>query len=440
MKKIPSLLGLAARAGLLLAAFTSAQAALIPIDLTNFGGQNITGINAGLPNGGDLFILNQNLGSAAGGIDLGIFANSHSWFGFSLKYSDPNRQVAVAVNSSNDSDPTVFASGGSIGSSSLWSFSSWNYAFTTPSGPVAPDMGPGSYLGFRLTTPSNDYLYGYIEATWNSSSQTFQLLSAAFEDTPNQPIIAGSASASVPEPGGAAMMGVGVLAVALGVFRHFRKTATARAKGVLPGGVVNMQSLPVALAADRPQKHSLNAPINHQSNPHIRMKKIPSLLGLAARAGLLLAAFTSAQAALIPIDLTNFGGQNITGLNAGLPNGGRVELNQNLGPTAGVLRLTIANRSFPDMSFVILGSQSRNGVVATNSTYFADPKVFTLGASIGNSIVWPQNSSPSQYFNYTIAAPDILTGSYLGFRIPTENNDDYLYGYIEATSNGGQMT
>lgn len=40
-----------------------------------------------------------------------------------------------------------------------------------------PDFGPNSFLGFRTTTGQ----YGYIEVLWTASTNTFKLVSAAYE-------------------------------------------------------------------------------------------------------------------------------------------------------------------------------------------------------------------------------------------------------------------
>lgn len=61
---------------------------------------------------------------------------------------------------------------------------------------TSPDFGAGSFLGFR----SNGH-YGWLEVTWNSSTQVFQILGGAFEDVAGVGIQAG-AVAAVPEPAG----------------------------------------------------------------------------------------------------------------------------------------------------------------------------------------------------------------------------------------------
>lgn len=81
---------------------------------------------------------------------------------------------------------------------------------------TSPNFGADSFLGFR----SNGH-YGWLEVTWNSSTQVFEILGGAFEDVAGVGIEAG-AVASVPEP--ASVLGtIGLLAG--GAFVRRRKLA-----------------------------------------------------------------------------------------------------------------------------------------------------------------------------------------------------------------------
>jgi hypothetical protein len=64
---------------------------------------------------------------------------------------------------------------------------------------ISPDFGSGSYMGFR-TAQGN---YGWLEVTWDSASQDFQIFSGAYEDQVGVSILAGDTGgpAAVPEPG-----------------------------------------------------------------------------------------------------------------------------------------------------------------------------------------------------------------------------------------------
>lgn len=94
--------------------------------------------------------------------------------------------------------PRNFSLGASIDSSA--SFPAYTY-YTRfrDGGDISPDFGPNSYMGF-LTATGN---YGWLEATWESASSQFQILSGAYESDAGVAILAGQGAgpAAVPEPG-----------------------------------------------------------------------------------------------------------------------------------------------------------------------------------------------------------------------------------------------
>jgi hypothetical protein len=62
----------------------------------------------------------------------------------------------------------------------------------------SPDFGPGSYMGFK-TAQGN---LGWLEVTWDSDSEVFEIYSGAYESVAGVPIAAGDTGTSaVPEPG-----------------------------------------------------------------------------------------------------------------------------------------------------------------------------------------------------------------------------------------------
>lgn len=62
--------------------------------------------------------------------------------------------------------------------------------------PISPDFGPGSYVGFR-TSQGN---YGWLEVTWSSTLEQFQIYSGAYESVAGVAIKAGdTGAAAVPE-------------------------------------------------------------------------------------------------------------------------------------------------------------------------------------------------------------------------------------------------
>jgi hypothetical protein len=81
---------------------------------------------------------------------------------------------------------------------------------------TSPNFGAGSFLGF-----CSGGQYGWLEVTWNSSTQVFEILGGAFEAVAGVGIEAG-AVAVVPEP--ASVLGtIGLLAG--GAFVRRRKMA-----------------------------------------------------------------------------------------------------------------------------------------------------------------------------------------------------------------------
>ena len=85
----------------------------------------------------------------------------------------------------------------------------------------APVFGTNSFMGFRFSTNENvDVYYGWLEVTWNGTD-TFQILAAAYEDTPNTAIAAGSTGGgAVPEPASSAIVALLMGGTAL---RQWRK-------------------------------------------------------------------------------------------------------------------------------------------------------------------------------------------------------------------------
>ena len=92
-------------------------------------------------------------------------------------------------------------------------FTSFTDSYTSS---ISPDFGAGSYIGFKS---ANNH-YGYLEVTWTSATNTFEILSGAYESTPGVGIRAGAAA--IPEPS-TAMLSLGALAA--GAFIRRRKQA-----------------------------------------------------------------------------------------------------------------------------------------------------------------------------------------------------------------------
>ncbi len=185
------------------------QAEIVTINLASAGSnnQNITGAN---PNTTVLNPAGANSSYwvlTANGTDFGISGST------TMKF-------AIIVNGGPPASPKNFAGGSLISSSSTFSYDSAATVFRYGSSSSA-NFGANSYLGFQFTRDSGaTFNYGYIEATWNSTSNQFQFLSAAYENTANVGITAGAA---VPEPGTLTLGSLALLAGGGAAVRRYRK-------------------------------------------------------------------------------------------------------------------------------------------------------------------------------------------------------------------------
>ena len=184
MKKTSSFLtgflAMLVAAGLLSSAGT-AQAALISINIGP-SGFNIGGINGGAGLGDYRQVDNF----PTSGNYLFLYNNGFNVYGLQ------GANGLEFATGGGAATPVKFAQGASIGSGS--NYSGMQGYFKTQTA-TSPDFGAGSYMGFR-TSQNN---YGWLEVTWTAASNQFQILSGAFESTPNVAILAGPAA--VPEPG-----------------------------------------------------------------------------------------------------------------------------------------------------------------------------------------------------------------------------------------------
>ncbi len=195
MKKTSSFLtgflAMLVAAGLLSSAGT-AQAAIVNINIGPTG-FNIGGINGGLALddyiGIDNFPISGNL----------LYLDNYS------SYRGVSGNGGLLFATTTDlATPVNFSLGATIDSGSTYgpgAFSVFRYYdFVGSTEYVSPDFGSGSYMGFQ-TSQGN---YGWLEVTWTASSEQFQILSGAYESTPNVSILAGAGGpgpAAVPEPG-----------------------------------------------------------------------------------------------------------------------------------------------------------------------------------------------------------------------------------------------
>ena len=189
---------LAAGLGASTVATPSSDAALVVINIGPTG-FNIGAINGGVTYGGSMLV--KNFPSTGGGTLK--FDFNYSTIGLTSQNS-----FAFAVGPSAYTNPLKLSLNATIGSGLSFVSTTGRTAFRTRDYyyggstiiHTSPNFGAGSYMGFR-TKQGN---YGWLEVTWTSASNQFQILSGAYESVPNVAILAGAtapAPAPVPEPG-----------------------------------------------------------------------------------------------------------------------------------------------------------------------------------------------------------------------------------------------
>ena len=187
-------------------ATVQSQAEIVTINLASAGSnsQNISGVN---PNTTVLDPAGANSGTwrlFGTGSDLGMFSSGGMKFAINGGYASPKN----------------FAGGSLIISNSSTFSQSPAETFFKKGSSSSANFGANSYLGFQFTRDDGTFNYGYIEATWNSASNQFQFLSAAYENTANVGITAGAA---VPEPGTLTLGSLALLAGGGAAVRRYRK-------------------------------------------------------------------------------------------------------------------------------------------------------------------------------------------------------------------------
>ncbi len=192
------------------------EAAVVNLNLGPTG-FNLQGINAGVTAGTYQLVFNFPFA----GPDMSVYNGYNTTFGFGV---GPGGGLGIAASAPQR--PTNFGPSTTVGNTATFDTSPYTSVFRR--GPsVSPDFGANSYLGFRATSGSNSY-YGYMEVTWSATADQFELLSAAYESTPNTPIVT---PAAVPEPSAIAAAGVAALALGAGAIRKARRCRKAEAAG-----------------------------------------------------------------------------------------------------------------------------------------------------------------------------------------------------------------
>jgi len=97
-------------------------------------------------------------------------------------------------------------------------FDYYGYVYYPGSLYQSPDFLAGAFIGFRDANAR----HGWLEVTWDSASQTFEIMAGAYESDPGVGILAGT----VPEPSRMLLLVLGIGA-ACGVRRRKQATASA---------------------------------------------------------------------------------------------------------------------------------------------------------------------------------------------------------------------
>ncbi len=206
-------------AGGLLATATS-EAAIVMIDLTNVDGQDISAPNGGVSVGG-MKLLGNPFGAGSGIFKIYNSFNTDNYWGF-----DGDVGLSFAVNGGFAS-PRNFGSAATIDSAASFNNDPRNTAFkyvgNYGGSGTSPDFGANSFVGFRFGS-AGSYNYGYLEVTWTASTNTFQILSGAYESTVNTGILAGATAGGGAVPVPAASL-LALMALGGNSFRRSRARA-----------------------------------------------------------------------------------------------------------------------------------------------------------------------------------------------------------------------
>ena len=163
----------------------SAEAAIVSIDVSS-----ISGVNGGLAAGTNTTISYFPTTGAGNLFLANAYNATYQTTGLSFQY--PNLGFATGGSFST---PVNFAAGTLIDATAGGGAFNDNYnSIFRFGGAVSPDFGPNSFLGFKDSLGR----YGYIETTWTSTTNEFQIFSAAYESVAGVGIMTPGA-ASVPE-------------------------------------------------------------------------------------------------------------------------------------------------------------------------------------------------------------------------------------------------
>lgn len=206
---------LAAGIGASVLGTAESEAAIVTLDLGP-SGFNLLGPNGNIPSGQSRTVANFPVT----GLSMVVKNNAAGVFGISPTFGVGGGGTLKFAYNYNQGGPYYavprrFAANALINDNALFSPDGYKTYFRFGTSDTS-NWGASSYLGFNAAGR-----YGYIEATWDSSANSFALLSAAYESTDNTPILAGAVP--VPEPSAIALTGLGALALGTGAIRRNRR-------------------------------------------------------------------------------------------------------------------------------------------------------------------------------------------------------------------------
>ena len=143
---------------------SAAQAQIVNIDVTPF-----SGINGGVA-------ANSTQTFSIGPFGDMVIYNSR--FGITGLDGDFDIDFGI-ISSTARANPRNFAAGSMINGTVVWSNVESRSGFkSTVDGATSPDWGAGSYMGFRAQASTSTFYYGWLETTWDSTANQFQILIA----------------------------------------------------------------------------------------------------------------------------------------------------------------------------------------------------------------------------------------------------------------------
>lgn len=208
----------------------TSDAAIIQIDIGP-SGFNIGGVNGGVAAGTTQVFDNFPFaGQGAIGI-ANAFGNVNAFYNglFGAEGSTEGAVLWFANGGMlsppyNLASPVNFAKDAPIGGTTPFGIEGiplvtlFQATFSSLGTVTSPDFGPDSYMGFKTASGN----YGWLEVTWTSAANEFQILSGAYESVPGTTILAGQL-APVPEPSTLAMGGVAALVCGGAALRRWRQ-------------------------------------------------------------------------------------------------------------------------------------------------------------------------------------------------------------------------